>query len=89
MTTVHAAAETAIFNEEHLKAIGAFKSFSEAYQYVETVINSNSKARPTNIAKARKMLESSRNIFSLQKGCFDFFLAHQGDKVIVTARQAR
>lgn len=75
-------ADTAIFNEQILDQVKAFKSFPEAREFVEKVINSNTRAHQANLRKARAMLAKSKSLASLQYGCYNFFLAHQGDAVI-------
>lgn len=74
--------EQAIFNEEFLRAVGSYATLDSAKEACIKVIEGNSWARPQNIEKATKMVNSSKSLFALQKGCYDFFLSHQGLKAI-------
>lgn len=82
MSIVQINPDSAIFNEAVLNTLKSFTSFESARAYIADVISSNTKARPANIQKATKMLNSCNNLQKLQFGCYDFFLAHQGNKVI-------
>ena len=76
------APDSAIFSPEVLDILKEFKSYEPAREFIAEVINTNDKAKPVNIDRARKMLNASRSLVKLQEGCYYFFLAHQGQRVI-------
>lgn len=82
MPTIIPAQETAIFNEQVLATFCGFKQYGQAREYLLGIINDNTKARPENLEKARNLVLAARSLPKLTQDVYNFYLAHQGLKVV-------